>query len=151
MKPSVTVLFIVVVFLSACDRTTDFKVQAYAGNRIVSAINAYKSVIGKYPTALSDLVPKYLLKHKSTGWEYRIVTNGLMISYSLSYDTGRGGVEYEPTNWFANDEGHRTIIPNNQLEARPIYPLFNIFLNLLELALMELVYSLHVCVDAIVA
>ena len=72
---------------------------------------------------LSDLVPKYLAtvpdvpdrsKGKFTGWDYSPETNGLVVSYSLRYYMGKGGVEYEPPNWVGNDEGNKTIILSNK-------------------------------------
>jgi hypothetical protein len=105
------------------DRTREFKAQAKAGQPIVRAIEEFKKRNGGYPASLADLVPKYLptvpdlpdeSNHKFTGWEYRTVTNGVAVSYSVRYDLGRGGVEYEPPKWIGNDEGHRTVILSNE-------------------------------------
>jgi hypothetical protein len=143
MKPSAILLLTAVLFLG-CSQTTDFELQAYAGKRLVSGIETYKHFTGKYPDTLSDLVPKYLfrihttneLQSKYAKWEYQVITNGE--TYRLKYEMGNGEVAYEPTNWTMSVRGSKTIIPANQLEYRPVYPLFNIFLNLLELALMVL-------------
>jgi hypothetical protein len=105
------------------DRTREFRAQAQAGQPIVGAIEAFKKESGHYPASLADLVPKYLpappdvpdrTNHKFRGWEYRTVTNGIAVSYSLIYYMGRGGVEYDPPRWFGNDEGHRTILLRNE-------------------------------------
>jgi hypothetical protein len=51
---------------------------------------------------------------KRTGWDYDLATNSSAVSYHLRYYLGRGGVEYEPPVWYANDEGTRTIILKNK-------------------------------------
>src|SRR5437773_11697957 len=113
MKNSAIFLFVACAFLSACSRTPEFVAQAQAGQPIVGAIDQYRKQTGSYPAALSDLVPKYLAaapdvpdrsKNKFTGWDYSPVTNGSVVSYSLRYYMGKGGVEYEPPNWIGNDE-----------------------------------------------
>jgi hypothetical protein len=112
-----------VAFLTGCSRAPEFLAQAQAGQPIVRAIDQYHTDKGSYPAFLSDLVPNYLTtapetpdesKHKFTGWDYRPVTNGLVVSYSLRFYMGKGGVEYEPPNWIGNDEGHRTVILSNE-------------------------------------
>jgi hypothetical protein len=61
--------------------------------------------------AVPDLPDKS--QHKYSGWDYRTATNGIEISYTLSYYMGRGGVEYESPNWIGDDEGHKTVILSN--------------------------------------
>ena len=103
-------------------RTLEFRAQAGRGQPIVRGIEEFKKQTGAYPASLADLVPKYLPdapdiadwpNHKFRGWDYRTVTNGVPVSYSLRYYMGRGGVEYEPPVWFGNDEGHRTVLLRN--------------------------------------
>jgi hypothetical protein len=111
-----------VALLSACSRTAEFRAQAEAGQPIVQAIEKYHSDTGSYPESLSALVPRYLAavpetpdgsEHKFTGWDYTRTTNGLIVSFSLRYYLGRGGVEYEPPDWIGNDEGDRTVLLSN--------------------------------------
>ena len=118
-----TILFAAMLALSGCSRTSEFKAQALAGQPIVRAIEDYRKQTGSYPPSLAALTPKYLAtvpdipdesQHKFTGWDYRIVTNGTAISFSLRYYMGRGGVEYQPPNWIGNDEGHTTVVLSNQ-------------------------------------
>ncbi len=96
--------------------------QAQVGQPIVRAVEAFRKQTGNYPASLEDLVPKYLPKvpdrpdesqHKFSGWEYRVITNGVAHTYTLRYYMGRGGVEYEPPVWYGNDEGHRTVLLKN--------------------------------------
>ena len=103
-------------------RAGEFRVQAQAGQPIVRAIEEFRKQTGSYPPSLSDLAPKYLAavpdlpdksQHKYSGWDYRTATNGIAVSYTLSYYMGRGGIEYEPPNWIGDDEGHRTVILSN--------------------------------------
>jgi len=103
-------------------RTLEFRAQAQAGQAIVRAVEDFRKQTGGYPASLADLSPKYLptildlpdeSQNKFKGWEYRVVTNGLAVSYTLRYYMGRGGVEYEPPNWVGNDEGHKAIILKN--------------------------------------
>jgi hypothetical protein len=110
---------VIVAFLLGCSRTSEFQAQAQAGKPIVRAIDEYQKQTGNYPTSLTNLVPKYLpavpdiaeeSKHKLTGWDYRMVTNGSHVSYTLRCYMGRGGIEYQPPDWISNDEGHRTVI-----------------------------------------
>ena len=105
------------------DRTREFWAQAEAGHPIVRAIEDYYKQTGVYPTSLVDLAPKYLpavpdmpdeSRHKFIGWDYRIVTNGMVVSYRLRYSMGRGGIEYKPPNWIGNNEGRERIILRNQ-------------------------------------
>jgi len=74
-------------------------------------------------TSLTELSPRYLATlpeiqqeghYKRGSWEYHLVTNGTLVSYSLRSYMGRGGVEYQPPNWIGNDEGHRTIVLSNE-------------------------------------
>jgi hypothetical protein len=104
-------------------RTREFRAQARAGQPIVRAIEDYRKQNGNYPVSLADLAPKYLptvpdmpdeSKSKFRGWDYRTVTNGVAVSYTLRYYMGRGGVEYEPPKWIGNDEGTRTVILSNE-------------------------------------
>ncbi|MEI6392587.1 MAG: hypothetical protein WCT12_15960 [Verrucomicrobiota bacterium] len=104
-------------------RTREFRAQARAGQPILRAIEAFRKQTGSYPASLADLAPKYLAvvpelpdesQSRFTGWDYRTVTNGVAVSYTLRYYMGRGGVEYEPPNWTGNDEAHRTIILKNE-------------------------------------
>lgn len=85
--------------------------------------NEYCGLPIPYPTSLSDLAPKYLTnvpempdrsQRKFTGWEYRLVTNRMAVTYTLRYYMGLGGVEYEPPDWFGNDEGSRTVVLSNR-------------------------------------
>ena len=121
------VLLVMVVFVlgfvvlhALLDRTHEFRAQAQAGQPIVRAIEDYHKQTGN---SLAELAPSYLVtipdrpdksQHRLSGWEYRIVTNGTAVSYSLSYYLGRGGIEYEPPNWIGNHEGHKTVILSNQ-------------------------------------
>src|ERR1017187_7494057 len=81
-------------------RTREFQAQAQLGQPIVRAIEECRKQRGAYPNSLADLVPKYLLtvpelpdesKNKFSGWDYRTVTNGMVVSYSLTCFMGRGG------------------------------------------------------------
>jgi hypothetical protein len=112
-----------IMFLSGCGRTDEFRAQAQVGQPIVRAIEAFRKQTGSYPASLADLTPKFLPKvpdmpdgspHKIRVWEYRTVTNGMVVSYTLRYYMGRGGIEYEPPIWFGNDEGDRTILLRNE-------------------------------------
>jgi len=103
-------------------RTREFRAQAEAGQPIVRAIEQFRRQTGTYPASLTDLAPNYLptvpdlpnkAEHKFSGWDYRAVTNGTVVSYTLRYYMGRGGVEYQPPNWIGNDEGNRTILLKN--------------------------------------
>ncbi|HEX5400545.1 MAG TPA: hypothetical protein VFY06_15970 [Verrucomicrobiae bacterium] len=116
---SVTGLFVLHTLI---DRTREFRAQAEAGQPIVRAIEDYHRQTGSYPASLTDLAPKYLptapdianeSQHKHVGWDYRLVTNGAVVSYRLLYYMGRGGVEYDPPNWIGNDEGRKKIILSN--------------------------------------
>lgn len=40
--------------------------------------------------------------------------NGSVVSYSLRYYMGKGGIEYEPPDWIGNDEGHKTVVLSNK-------------------------------------
>ena len=111
------------ILLSACSRNDEFLAQAHAGQPIVRAIEDYQKKAGNYPTSLADLTPKYLptvpdlrddSKHKFTGWDYRLVTNGTVVAYRLRYYLGKGGVEYEPPDWIGNDEGRRRVVLSNR-------------------------------------
>jgi hypothetical protein len=104
-------------------RTREFRAQAHLGQPIVRAIEEYRKRTGVYPESLADLAPKYLptvpdlpdeSNNKFGGWNYCTVTNGAIVSYSLRYYMGRGGVEYEPPKWIGNNEGHRTVILSNE-------------------------------------
>jgi hypothetical protein len=104
-------------------RTREFRAQAQLGQPIVRAIEECRKQTGVYPNSLADLAPKYLptvpdlpdeSNNKFSGWDYRAVTNGMVVSYSLTYFMGRGGVEYAPPKWIGNNEGHRTIILSNE-------------------------------------
>jgi hypothetical protein len=88
-------------------RTREFRAQAQAGQPIVGAIEQFRKQTGSYPPSLAALTPSYLptvpdlpgdSQQKFNGWDYQTVTNGVMISYTLRYYMGRGGVEYEPPN-----------------------------------------------------
>ena len=87
------------------------------------AIESFRRQTGSLPASLAELAPKYLAtvpivsdnsKPNLRGWEYRLVTNGVVVSYNLRYYLGRGGVEYEPPNWMGNDEGNRKVILSNE-------------------------------------
>lgn len=123
MRHSAVLLAVVMLVLSACSRTSEFKAQAELGQPIVRAIDNYHRQRGNYPASLADLVPKYLAaapdipdesKHKFRGWDYSIVTNGTAISYSLRYYMGHGGIEYKPPELIGDDEGHRTVVLSNR-------------------------------------
>ena len=105
------------------NRTSEFRLQAQAGQPIVRAIESFRRQTGSLPASLAELAPKYLptvpivsdnSKPNLRGWEYRLVTNGVVVSYNLRYYLGRGGVEYEPPNWMGNDEGNRKVILSNE-------------------------------------
>ena len=103
----------VMMFLSGCSRTGQFTAQAQAGQPIVRAVEEFQKRTGSYPASLAVLAPKHLLAVPA-GWEYRMVTNGVTVTYTLRYYLGRGGVEYEPPVWYGNDEGHRTVLLRNE-------------------------------------
>ena len=103
-------------------RTREFRAQARAGQPIVRAVEDFRKQSGSYPSSLTNLVPQYLPTlpdiqqeghYKRGSWEYRVVTNGTSVSYSLRSYMGRGGVEYEPPIWTGNDDGHRTVLLRN--------------------------------------
>lgn len=105
------------------DRTREFRARARLGQPIVHAVDQFRAATGAYPPCLSNLYPKYLTaipdipnveSNKFEGWEYRTMTNGSETSFTLRYYMGRGGVEYEPPNWYGNDEGHRSVILRNR-------------------------------------
>ncbi|MEO8428603.1 MAG: hypothetical protein ABI651_15995 [Verrucomicrobiota bacterium] len=105
------------------DRAREFRAQAQAGRPIVRAIDDYRTQTGSYPASFAALAPKHVstvpdlpdeANHKFQGWDYRTVTNGVVVSYSLRYYMGRGGVDYDPPKWIGNDEGHKTVILTNQ-------------------------------------
>jgi hypothetical protein len=113
----------VILLRALFSRTREFRAKAESGQPIVRAIEQYKKDSGTYPASLADLAPKYLpvvpdlpdeSKSKFEGWDYRTETNGVLVSYSLRYYMGRGGVEYEPPTWSGNDEGHRTVLFKNE-------------------------------------
>ena len=104
-------------------RTREFRAQAQVGQPIVRAIEQFHKQVGNYPASLADLAPKFLptvpdtpdeSQHKFSGWDYRTVTNGVTVSYTLRYYMGRGGIEYEPPVWYGNNEGHRKAILRNE-------------------------------------
>jgi hypothetical protein len=70
--------------------------------------------------------------HKHTGWDYQVLSNTPVTSYSLRASMGKGVVEYEAPNWVANNEGQKTIVPDFRIAPS----LFNIWLNLLQVALI---------------
>src|SRR5215471_2550860 len=116
------VLFGILCFYLLVTRAIEFRVQAHRGQPIVRAIEQFHKQTGSYPVSLAELAPKYLptvpempdkVRHKFMGWDYHTTTNGIVISYTLSYYLGRATVEYEPPVWFGNDEGHRTILWRN--------------------------------------
>lgn len=105
------------------DRTREFRTQARLGQPIVQAIGQFKGDTGAYPVSLTNLCPRYLSEmpdmpnvksNKFEGWEYRTTTNASEITFTLRYYMGRGGIEYEPPNWYGNDEGHRSVILRNR-------------------------------------
>jgi hypothetical protein len=113
----------IVVLRLMFSRTREFRAQAYLGQPIVRAIEECRKQTGIYPNSLADLAPKYLptvpdlpdeSNSKFAGWDYHTVTNGAVVSYSLTYFMGRGGVEYYPPKWIGNNEGHRTVILSNE-------------------------------------
>jgi hypothetical protein len=104
-------------------RTREFRAQARVGQPIVRAIQDFRKQTGSYPISLAELAPKYLPTvpdiqqdehYKYGSWEYHVVTNGAVVSYSLRSYMGRGGVEYQPPNWIGNDEGSRAIILSDE-------------------------------------
>jgi type II secretory pathway pseudopilin PulG len=103
------------LLFSGCDRTREFKAQAQAGQRIVQAIEDYRKKTGNYPASLADLDLKPLptTVNGPGRWEYMRVTNWSGISFSLDYFMGKGGVQYLPPMWYADDDGHETIILTN--------------------------------------
>lgn len=105
----------VVVLLSACSRTREFRAQAEAGQQIVKAIEEFRKKTGNYPASLADLGLKHLptVSHGPGQWEYRAVTNVTGMTFTLSYFMGKGGVQYVPPVWFANDDGHEMILFRN--------------------------------------
>jgi hypothetical protein len=127
MVTSLGILMILICLVGlpkAHDRQTRFNntAQAMAGQPIVRAIEEFRKQTGSFPSSLTDLAPKYLptvpdrpdeSQHKFIGWEYRMVTNGVAVTYTLRYYMGRGGIEYEPPVWYGNDEGHRTVLLRN--------------------------------------
>jgi hypothetical protein len=107
----------------AFGRERQFRTQAELGQPIVRAIEDFRAQTGGYPASLADLVPKYLptipelpdkTQHKFRGWDYQTETNGVVVTYSLRYYMGRGGVEYRPPHWVGNNEGSRKIILSNE-------------------------------------
>ena len=107
----------------AFDQTSAFRAQAELGQPIVRAIEDFHGQSGVYPSSLTDLAPKYLAtvsgipnesQHKFIGWEYRMVTNGMAVTCTLRHSMGKGGVEYEPPDWFRNDEGTRIVVLSNR-------------------------------------
>ena len=107
------------VLSAPSNRTRQFRAQAMLGQPIVQAIERCRHDTGQYPQSLASLVPTYLKQapdivdresSKYTGWDYRTITNETEVTYTLRYCMGRGGVEYEPPNWYGNDEGRRKII-----------------------------------------
>ncbi len=120
---SLLLAMVVYGFLLRSCRTWAFRDRAHAGQPIVRAIEAYRKGTGRYPEKLADLVPRYLSatpdlpdteRRKYTGWEYHVVTNADAVSYRLRSYLGHGGVEYQPPQWIANDEGDITILLTNQ-------------------------------------
>jgi len=116
-------LLLLVLRYVGFDGTREFRAQAQAGQPIVRAIEEYRKQTGAYPESLAAIAPKYLpavpelpdeLNRKLTGWDYRKVTNSLVVSYSLRYYMGRGGVEYEPPKWIGTYEGDKTVIFTNE-------------------------------------
>ena len=114
---------VVMLTLSCCRRSGEFKTQAELGQPIVRAIEDDHNQMGSYPASLADLTLKYLTtapdipdkrQHKFIGWDYCIITNRAAVSYSLRYCMGKGGVEYEPPDWFGNDEGNRKVVLSNR-------------------------------------
>jgi hypothetical protein len=107
----------------AFGRERQFRAQAELGQPIVHAIEDCRAQSGFYPASLADLVPKYLptvpglpdkAQHKFRGWDYQTETNGVVITYSLRYYMGRGGIEHRPPHWLGNNEGSRKIILSNE-------------------------------------
>lgn len=107
----------------AFGRERQFRAQAELGQPIVRAIESFRAQTGGFPASLAALVPKYLpavpelpdrAQHKFSGWDYQTETNGMVVSYSLRYYLGRGGVEYRPPHWVGNNEGSRKIILSNE-------------------------------------
>jgi len=104
-------------------RTGEFRAQAKLGQPIVRAIENFRAQTGSYPPSLAALVPKYLptepelpdkAQRKFRGWDFRLETNGVVITYCLRYYMGKGGIEYRPPHWIGNDEGSRKIILSNE-------------------------------------
>ena len=104
-------------------RTRKFRAQARVGQPIVRAIEDYRKQWGRYPASLRELSPQYLAtvpeirkegQYKYGSWEYRLVTNGAVVSYRLRSYMGRGGVEYESPHWIGNHEGSRKIVLSNE-------------------------------------
>jgi hypothetical protein len=111
--------FGVMLLLQGCpvspfDRMGEFQAHAKAGEPLIQALEAFRKDTGHYPASLTELAPKYLPEvapeshdqHKFGDWEYLTETNGERVSYSLYYFMGKGAVQYQPTNWTANDDGH---------------------------------------------
>ena len=104
-------------------RERSFRAQAELGQPIVRAIEQYRVQTGRYPASLAALVPDFLslvpqvpdrAQHQFSGWDYQTETNAGVVTYSLRYYLGRGGVEYRPPHWIGNDEGHRKILLSNE-------------------------------------
>jgi hypothetical protein len=108
MRHSAILLAVAMLALCGCSRTSEFKKQAELGQPIVRAIEDYHKQTGSYPASLDEL------HQKLSGWDYRTVTNGTAVSYSLRFYMGKGGVEYQPPDWIGNDEGQKTVILSNR-------------------------------------
>jgi hypothetical protein len=109
------------VSLTSLDRLRYHRRLARQGQLIVTAIEQYCAAHGTYPESLSPLRPQYLpqsskgrASYDKHDWEYRVVKDGERTTYTLRLYMGRGGLEYEPPHWYANEEGTRTAILSNK-------------------------------------
>lgn len=137
MRPGKTVWILLVIagslfVLAVCgpialrlmfSRTRVFRAQAHVGQPIVRAIEDFRKHTGSYPATLTELSPQYLTTlpeiqedghYKYGSWEYRLITNGAAVGYSLRSYMGRGGVEYQPPHWIGINEGSRKILLSNE-------------------------------------
>ncbi len=109
--------------LSACDvdRSLAFQKKVKEGTPIVRAIEQFRRDTGAYPVSLTELAPKYIsalppnianAPFKYGHWGYFTFTNGIAVSYSLTYFMGKGGIDYTPPYWTGDNDGHRRVIGN---------------------------------------
>ncbi|MEN8150813.1 MAG: hypothetical protein ABFS86_13400 [Planctomycetota bacterium] len=94
-------IFGVVLLAVACSEQADLDETRRRGDRIVSALESYRTTEGEYPTTLEELTPDYLPEIPTPTWGlrtwvYEHLTDGFGLAVHESRRTGDGNA-----HWYA--------------------------------------------------